>query len=228
MAEFRPTFGALRSARENIASSAPCRSSKCRSFGKRRSSATTPNGNGSPRRMRSGRARSPHLVGQDRDAGLFVMEYLDPDLYPNWKSQLRDGILRDETAVAVAERLVAIHAATAGRPEVAAAFRYRRLLLRYPARALSDRDRTRPSRSRAATRGTSRADARDQMRSRAWRRQPEKHPDWPGRPAVHRFGMRLVRRAGFRPRLLPQSPAAQMPMAAGECARLSPALRLSD
>jgi hypothetical protein len=60
-------------------------------------------------------------VTQDRDAGLFVMEYLDPDRYPNWKSQLRDGILRKETAVAVAERLVAIHAATAGRPGVAAA-----------------------------------------------------------------------------------------------------------
>src|SRR6185295_14267998 len=40
----------------------------------------------------------------------------------NWKSQLRDGILREETVVAVAERLVAIHAATAGRPGVAAAF----------------------------------------------------------------------------------------------------------
>src|SRR5450759_3382253 len=64
----------------------------------------------------------PRLVAQDRDAGLFVMEYLDPDRYPSWKSQLRDGILREETAVAVAERLVAIHAATAGRPEVAAAF----------------------------------------------------------------------------------------------------------
>jgi hypothetical protein len=31
-----------------------------------------------------------------------VMEYLDPDRHPNWKSQLRDGILREETAVAVA------------------------------------------------------------------------------------------------------------------------------
>jgi hypothetical protein len=59
---------------------------------------------------------APRLVAQDRNAGLFVMEYLDPDRYPNWKSQLRDGILREETAVAVAERLVAIHAATAGRP----------------------------------------------------------------------------------------------------------------
>jgi aminoglycoside phosphotransferase (APT) family kinase protein len=64
----------------------------------------------------------PRLVGQDRDAGLFVMEYLDPDRYPNWKSQLRDGVLRDDTAIAIAERLVAIHSATAGRSEVAATF----------------------------------------------------------------------------------------------------------
>src|ERR1700720_1251960 len=66
-------------------------------------------------------ASVPRLVAQDRDAGLFVMEYLDPHRYPNWKSQLRDGILREETAVAVAERLVAIHAAPAGRPGGAAA-----------------------------------------------------------------------------------------------------------
>ncbi len=64
----------------------------------------------------------PRLVAQDRDAGLFVMDYLDPDQYPNWKSQLRDGVLREGTAAAVGERLPALHAATAGRPEFAAAF----------------------------------------------------------------------------------------------------------
>lgn len=65
---------------------------------------------------------APQLVRQDRDAGLFVMEYLEPERYPNWKSQLRDGLLREETAVAVGERLVAIHAATAGRGDIAANF----------------------------------------------------------------------------------------------------------
>jgi aminoglycoside phosphotransferase (APT) family kinase protein len=64
----------------------------------------------------------PRLVGQDQNAGLFVMEYLDPDQYPTWKSQLRDGLLSEETAIAVAKRLAAIHAATAGRQVVAAAF----------------------------------------------------------------------------------------------------------
>src|SRR6202035_3971212 len=84
---------------------------------------------------------APRLVAQDRNAGLFVMEYLDPDRYPNWKSELRDGILREETAVAVAERLGGVHATPArGRCRV----RYRRLFLRYPARALFGRHRARP------------------------------------------------------------------------------------
>lgn len=64
----------------------------------------------------------PRLIAQDREAGLFVMDYLDPARYPNWKSQLRDGLLSEQTAIAVGERLAAIHAATAGRPEIAAGF----------------------------------------------------------------------------------------------------------
>jgi Ser/Thr protein kinase RdoA (MazF antagonist) len=50
------------------------------------------------------------------------MDYLDPARYPNWKSQLRDGLLSEQTAIAVGERLAAIHAATAGRCEIAAGF----------------------------------------------------------------------------------------------------------
>src|SRR5262245_24409005 len=86
----------------------------------------------------------PRLVAQDRDAGLFVMEYLDPDRYPNWKSQLRDGILREETAVAVAEP-AGRDPRRDGRPARGrCCVRYRRLFLRYPARALSGRHRARP------------------------------------------------------------------------------------
>lgn len=70
----------------------------------------------------------PRLIAQDREAGMFAMEYLDPARYPNWKSQLRDGVLSEATAVSVGERLAAIHAATAavvgvaGVAAVAAAF----------------------------------------------------------------------------------------------------------
>jgi aminoglycoside phosphotransferase (APT) family kinase protein len=64
----------------------------------------------------------PKLVAHDPQAGLFVMEYLDPENYPSWKLQLRDGIVEQRTAQAVAERLVRIHAATADRPEIARQF----------------------------------------------------------------------------------------------------------
>jgi len=78
---------------------------------------------------------APRLVAQDRNAASSSWEYLDPDRYPNWKSQLRDGILREETAAAVAERLVA-HPRADGRPARGRCrVRYRRLFLRYPARA---------------------------------------------------------------------------------------------
>jgi aminoglycoside phosphotransferase (APT) family kinase protein len=65
---------------------------------------------------------APRLVSQDQNAALFVMEYLNPDRYPTWKSQLRDGLLSEETVIGVAKRLVAIHTATAGQKEIAAAF----------------------------------------------------------------------------------------------------------
>jgi aminoglycoside phosphotransferase (APT) family kinase protein len=64
----------------------------------------------------------PRLCGHDRAAGLFAMEYLDPAVHPPWKTQLRDGIADPATARAVADRLVRIHAATAGDPVVAARF----------------------------------------------------------------------------------------------------------
>src|ERR1700691_6031107 len=64
----------------------------------------------------------PHLIGKDRDAGLFIMEYLAPDRFPVWKSQLRDGIVNEETATEVGRRLVSIHGATARKPEIAARF----------------------------------------------------------------------------------------------------------
>ena len=33
----------------------------------------------------------PEILGEDREAGLFAMAYLDPAQYPIWKSELRDG-----------------------------------------------------------------------------------------------------------------------------------------
>jgi aminoglycoside phosphotransferase (APT) family kinase protein len=65
---------------------------------------------------------APRLIGQDSAAGLFVMEYLDPAMYPVWKNQLRDGRADPAVAAAVATRLALIHNRTAGDPEIARMF----------------------------------------------------------------------------------------------------------
>ena len=64
----------------------------------------------------------PPMVGQDAFAGLFVMAYLDPTLFPVWKDQLRDGTADLAIAEAVASRLVLIHNATAGDDQIARLF----------------------------------------------------------------------------------------------------------
>jgi len=65
---------------------------------------------------------APRLLGHDPEAGLFAMEYLEPAAHPLWKALLRDGVAEPATAAAVAERLVAIHAATADDPAIARRF----------------------------------------------------------------------------------------------------------
>jgi aminoglycoside phosphotransferase (APT) family kinase protein len=64
----------------------------------------------------------PPLVAQDTASGCFVMGFLAPETYPVWKSLLQRGIALAETARAVGHRLVAIHAATADRPDLAKRF----------------------------------------------------------------------------------------------------------
>jgi aminoglycoside phosphotransferase (APT) family kinase protein len=64
----------------------------------------------------------PQILGVDDSAWLFAMRYLDPDVYPVWKSQLRDGVIETAMARAVAEDLSAIHAATAGDAKIARGF----------------------------------------------------------------------------------------------------------
>ena len=65
---------------------------------------------------------APRLLGHDPEAGLFAMEYIEPAAHPLWKALLRDGVAEPATAAAVAERLVAIHAATADDPAIALGF----------------------------------------------------------------------------------------------------------
>lgn len=64
----------------------------------------------------------PELLGADAEAGMFVMRFLDPGTHPLWKARLRDGVADADTARAVGDRLVRIHAATAGDTAVAGRF----------------------------------------------------------------------------------------------------------
>jgi len=62
---------------------------------------------------------APRVLACDDKAGLFAMEYLHS---PVWKEQLRQGNADPRFAAQVGTTLAAIHAATAGRPEVAQRF----------------------------------------------------------------------------------------------------------
>ena len=64
----------------------------------------------------------PRILGEDAQSGAFAMEYLAPDLHPVWKSELRDGNIRTETAAAVASCIASIHAGTAHRADLAQRF----------------------------------------------------------------------------------------------------------
>lgn len=64
----------------------------------------------------------PRILGEDAQSGAFAMEYLAPAAHPVWKSELRDGNIKVETATAVADRIGAIHAGTARRADLAQRF----------------------------------------------------------------------------------------------------------
>jgi aminoglycoside phosphotransferase (APT) family kinase protein len=64
----------------------------------------------------------PRLIAEDAAAGLFAMQWLAPDAHPVWKAQLRDGTIEPAVAIEVGRRIARIHAATAGRGEIAARF----------------------------------------------------------------------------------------------------------
>jgi aminoglycoside phosphotransferase (APT) family kinase protein len=62
---------------------------------------------------------APQILASDDEAGLFAMQCLD---LPVWKELLRQGQADPGFAAQVGATLAAIHAATAGRPEVAERF----------------------------------------------------------------------------------------------------------
>ena len=65
---------------------------------------------------------APPLLAEDAEDAAFAMAYLDPQSHPVWKAELRDGRVDPGVAAAVGRRLARIHAATAGREDLAHAF----------------------------------------------------------------------------------------------------------
>lgn len=72
-------------------------------------------------------AAVPKIVGHDPQAGMFAMRYLDPADYRPWKEELRQGNADPATAAEVGRRIAHIHAATAGKEDVAERFQTDRI-----------------------------------------------------------------------------------------------------
>ncbi len=67
-------------------------------------------------------AAVPRILAECADDGAFAMDFLPPEHYPVWKSQLRDGAIDTPTATAVGRLAGRIHAATAGNVDIASRF----------------------------------------------------------------------------------------------------------
>src|SRR5260370_20121191 len=65
---------------------------------------------------------APAVLAQDGEARLFAMEYLAPELYPLWKTELLAGRADLDFAAAVGRDLALIHQASAMDPRMPAAF----------------------------------------------------------------------------------------------------------
>jgi 5-methylthioribose kinase len=64
----------------------------------------------------------PEVLFEDRGAHVFAMQFLPPDRYPGWKAMLMNGEIEPAFAGRVGAMLARIHAASAGRADLASAF----------------------------------------------------------------------------------------------------------
>ncbi len=67
-------------------------------------------------------AAAPAILASDEQAGLFAMEYFDPQIHPVWKQQLHAGRADPVFAAKAGQTIAAIAAATAGSAEIAGRF----------------------------------------------------------------------------------------------------------
>ena len=169
-------------------------------------------------------AARPQVLGQHAQLGVLVMSYLPPAEHPLWKQQLRDGDARCQRPRArSAPRWGASTRHSAARPELAAS--------------------SPPTRS-SSTSASNRTCWPLRGAIRTWR-MPTCCAHWSSttqshacalvhgdvspknilvgadRAGVPRRRMRLVGRSGLRPRLLPEPPAAEVPVDTGRARRIS-------
>ena len=151
----------------------------------------------------------PQVLAQDEQAGLFAMQYLPPQDHPVWKTQLLAGKVHPQDAAAVGDLVGRLHAASAADPTTKVTFatddNFDALRIdpyfRVTARANPDlADRI--DELAATTAAT-------HLAVSPRRRQPQEHPARPARAGAAGRRVRLVRRPGVRPRVLPEPPAAQ-------------------
>ncbi|MFE6736547.1 phosphotransferase family protein [Microbacterium sp. NPDC057650] len=64
----------------------------------------------------------PEVLAVDAQSHAIAMEFLPPEQYPNWKTQLLSGLVDVDVAGRVGQLLGRIHAASAATPELAARF----------------------------------------------------------------------------------------------------------
>ena len=170
----------------------------------------------------------PAVLASDSSLAAFAMEYLPPDRHELWKSQLARGCVIPETAATVGRQLASIHAAFAKSPTAAVEFDTGAVVPRASHRAVSARDGARASGPRVHSRSAGRAHRADEADRRAWRRQPEEHSPGRARPGLSRRRVRVVRRPGIRPGLLPQPPSAEDAVGAVRGARAAGVVRRVD
>ncbi len=64
----------------------------------------------------------PRILGHDQSSGIIVMEFLEPEDFPVWKSLLREGDVSVGVVEAIARLLVKIHATTSRNTRLATLF----------------------------------------------------------------------------------------------------------
>jgi hypothetical protein len=170
---------------------------------------------------------TPQLLGQHPGLGVLVMQWLAPADHRLWKAMLRAGQADTATAQAVGRTLAHMHAHAAARSPPS----WRRCSTATRSSSTSGSSpicwppRSTTPTSRRACRRWWRRRRRTSAHAGARRRQPEEHPGRPVGPGAAGRRMRLVGRPGLRPGVLPEPPAAEMPVDAGDARRLPGCLR---